>query len=137
MSSLNSPLSGIGPLGTAPRELTARPVPLPSDKASAPTVPVVASAVQPLGQSAELDKSADAASRQQQQLQDAVDKVSKAVSGYSRELQFSIDQDLHTPVVKVIDSQTQQLIRQIPSEEMLNIAKDLDKVLGVLLEQKA
>ena len=40
-------------------------------------------------------------------------------------------------MVKVIDSNTQEVIKQIPSEEMIAIAKALDKLKGLLLQQKA
>jgi flagellar protein FlaG len=36
---------------------------------------------------------------------------------------FSIDQDLHQTVVKVIDNDTKKVIRQIPSEDVLALSK--------------
>jgi flagellar protein FlaG len=39
--------------------------------------------------------------------------------------------------VKVIDTATKDVLRQIPSEEMLAIAKAIDKVKGLLVHQKA
>lgn len=41
---------------------------------------------------------------------------------------FSVDQDLHQTVVKVIDSDTKSVIRQIPSEEMLALEKKLQAI---------
>jgi len=40
-------------------------------------------------------------------------------------------------VVRVLDDATKEVIRQIPSEEALEIAKALDKLQGVLLRQEA
>jgi flagellar protein FlaG len=40
-------------------------------------------------------------------------------------------------VVKIIDSATQEVVRQIPMEEMLALAKALDKFQGLLLQTKA
>jgi flagellar protein FlaG len=40
-------------------------------------------------------------------------------------------------VVKVIDRETQDVIRQIPSQEMLDLAQALDKLQGLLIKQKA
>ena len=40
-------------------------------------------------------------------------------------------------MVKVIDRETEDIIRQIPSQEMLDLAKALDKLQGLLIRQKA
>jgi flagellar protein FlaG len=53
------------------------------------------------------------------------------------DIQFSIDEDTDTTVVKIVDRNTQEVIRQIPSEEMLEIAKALDRLQGLLIRQKA
>ena len=39
--------------------------------------------------------------------------------------------------MKVVDASTDEVIRQIPSEEIISIAKALDKLQGLLVEQKA
>ena len=38
---------------------------------------------------------------------------------------------------RIVDSATKELIRQIPSEEMLAISESLDKMIGFLIAQKA
>ena len=53
------------------------------------------------------------------------------------DLSFSVDDETNIRVVKVIDRTTQEIIRQIPSEEMLQMAQALDKLQGLLLKQKA
>jgi len=50
---------------------------------------------------------------------------------------FSIDKDTHGTVVKIVDTDTNKVIRQIPSEEMLQMAKALDKFTGLLMKQQA
>jgi flagellar protein FlaG len=72
-----------------------------------------------------------------QHLEQAVEKVSKVVNLYNSELKFTVDPDTNSNVVKVIDKQTDQVIRQIPSEEMLKIAQNLDKIVGLFVENKA
>ncbi|MFC3532001.1 flagellar protein FlaG [Vogesella facilis] len=71
------------------------------------------------------------------ELRKAVEKVSSAMQAYGRELNFSIDEDSGIQVVKVMDTSNDEVIRQFPSEEVLRIAKNLDKVLGVLFEERA
>lgn len=74
----------------------------------------------------------------QQPLEDAVKKLNDTVKLFSNSsLQFSIDQDTNTPVVKVIDTATKDVIRQIPSEEALAIAKAIDQFKGMLIKEQA
>ena len=71
------------------------------------------------------------------EIEDAVAKVQKVVANQANNLLFSIDEDSGRTVVKVVDSSTMEMIRQIPSEEILSIAKALDKLQGLLLKQTA
>ncbi|WP_022847126.1 MULTISPECIES: flagellar protein FlaG [unclassified Desulfurobacterium] len=41
------------------------------------------------------------------------------------------------PVIKVIDTKTKEVIRQIPPEYMIKIAKYIDEITGLLLREKA
>ncbi len=50
---------------------------------------------------------------------------------------FSVDSDTKQVVVKLLDSQTGDLIREIPSKELLAISKNLEKTQGLLLKHKA
>lgn len=53
------------------------------------------------------------------------------------QLQFSIDETTAKTVVRVTDASTGELIRQLPTEEALAIARSLDKMQGLLLTQQA
>jgi len=51
-----------------------------------------------------------------------------------RQLEFKIDEDIDRVVVSVYDSESDELIRQIPSEEVLVLAKSLARNEGVLVK---
>ena len=51
-------------------------------------------------------------------------------------MEFSIDAESDMVVVKIIDSTTRELVRQIPMEEMLALAKALGRLQGLLLNTK-
>lgn len=53
------------------------------------------------------------------------------------QLAFSIDDATEKLVVRITDASTGELIRQLPSEEALAIARSLDKLQGLLLKQEA
>lgn len=72
-----------------------------------------------------------------EQVKQAAAAINTAIQSLSRGLQFSVDEDTHKTVVRVVDTQTNEVIRQMPSEEALAIAKALDKLQGLLLRQKA
>lgn len=72
-----------------------------------------------------------------EQLQQAVEQVRKAVEPVARNLRFSVDDDTGKTIVRVVDSVTKEVIRQIPSEELLAIARAIDRMQGLLIRQKA
>lgn len=67
----------------------------------------------------------------------AVEKISEFVSSRQSELSFSIDDASGSQIVKIMDMQTKQVIRQFPSEEAVAIAQALDKLQGLLIKDKA
>ncbi|MBF6990363.1 MULTISPECIES: flagellar protein FlaG [Cupriavidus] len=52
-------------------------------------------------------------------------------------LRFEIDEDTNRIITKVIDKETGDLIRQMPTEEVLRIARAMNKLQGLLVTQKA
>lgn len=71
------------------------------------------------------------------EVQAAAIKAEEFVQSINSALQFSVDDSTGSTVVKVIDQLTNEVIRQIPSEEMLEIAKALDRIRGLLVRNKA
>lgn len=53
----------------------------------------------------------------------------------STKLSFTVDRVTNKTVVKVLDADTQELIRQIPPEEMLRVAARITELLGVLYDE--
>jgi len=80
---------------------------------------------------------AQAASSKETALEDAVSKLTDFVSNIRSEISFSIDENSGTRVVKVLDSQSKEVIRQIPSEEAIVLAQALDKLQGLFVRDKA
>jgi len=77
------------------------------------------------------------------ELQNAVDVVNQAVALEQRSLNFSIDDVSGRSVIKVVDFETDELIKQIPSEELLKVAQDIKRLqeemgqsIGLLIDSK-
>lgn len=66
----------------------------------------------------------------------AVAEIEKFLSNGRRNLEFSTDEESGKVVVKVIASETGELIRQLPSEEALRIANSLSDVNSLLFDAK-
>ncbi|WP_082696367.1 flagellar protein FlaG [Pseudomonas oryzihabitans] len=72
------------------------------------------------------------------------DDVDSAVSGLKSKLQndrrnldFQVDDSTGEVVVKVIDGESGKLVRQIPTEEVLKLSKQLDDFRSLMFEAKA
>jgi len=64
-------------------------------------------------------------------------QVAQTLRSLANDLEFSVDAESGRVLLRVRDKETQELIRQIPSEEMLAIADALDRLQGLLLKQTA
>ena len=58
-------------------------------------------------------------------LQNAVDKVNDFVQNVQRDLLFSVDEDTERTVVKVIEASSGEIIRQIPDETFMELARKM------------
>jgi len=76
-----------------------------------------------------------------QQLKNAVDSINQAMRQANKSLELSVDPDTKKPIIKMVDSETGELIRQYPSEEVLAIADSIDQFLqfrqGLLVSKEA
>lgn len=122
-------IPSIPPAASVVSALTARggeaPAPPPA-AAGAPSQAQSAPQVQATSQSTSADE-----------LGEALARVREALAPVARNLQFSVDDDTGKTVVRIIDSTTNEVIRQMPSEEMLAISRSIDKLQGLLLRQEA
>lgn len=70
------------------------------------------------------------------QLEKAVSHINQVLRQANRNLAFSVDGETKRVIVKVIDTETGELIRQLPSEETLAISRAIGVVQkGLLLKQ--
>ncbi len=70
-------------------------------------------------------------------LKQATEKLNQAMRMMASNLQFTVDEETGIDVVKVVDTDTKEVIRQFPSEEVLAIAKAFDQLQGLLVRDKA
>ncbi len=117
------------PIGMTPHIAPAAPTPLPPDVAAPPV------AVSPT-------PSATAAQPRQPPLSaQVVAEVAQQINDFLRSnsasLEFQVDSQSGEVLVRVVDSDTNEVIRQIPSEQIIAIAHAIDQMYGLLFKQKA
>ena len=72
-----------------------------------------------------------------QDLKDKVALIQNSINQIDSQVQFSVEEDLDRVVVKVVERETGELIRQIPSEEVLRAQRFLEEQPGILFEEEA
>jgi len=73
----------------------------------------------------------------EKQLVQAVNQINQIVQSVNPGVEFTIENGSNAVIVKVVDVQTQEVIRQFPSEATIGIAQALDNLQGVLLQHKS
>jgi len=62
-------------------------------------------------------------------------KANELARKFSRELNFTYDARIDKVVVKVMEGDTEKVIRQIPPEDMIRLSVKMDELLGMLINQ--
>ncbi len=70
-------------------------------------------------------------------VQEATERLNKFVSSVRPEINFTVDEASGTRIVRVVDSASKEVIRQIPSEEAIQLAQVLDKLQGLFVKETA
>lgn len=91
----------------------------------------------------EQDKEQQTQDISSQELSEAVDTLNEASKLRSKHLAFAMNEDSNQIVISVLDNESGEVIRQIPSEEVLEIAAKVrnasvgeDLAVGVLFDSK-
>lgn len=66
--------------------------------------------------------------------EEIAEKMNQVASVFSTSLAFSVDKPTGKTVIKVLDRETNEIIRQIPPEEMLRLIGKMRYVMGMLLD---
>lgn len=73
-----------------------------------------------------------------EEVERTVDEIRRHIAPVDQNLLFTIDKETGKTIVRLIDSSTKEILRQIPSEELVAIARALGKSSqSGLIERKA
>jgi flagellar protein FlaG len=73
---------------------------------------------------------------QNNDIQGAVERIVNAAKFFNRKIQVEIVNDLGITVVKVIDGDTKEVIRQIPPEELVELSRRAKDLKGLLVSKE-
>ncbi len=71
-----------------------------------------------------------------EELQRLLEEIKRKFDMLSKYLKIDIDQDLEIPVVKIMERETNKVIRQIPPDYLLELMKRIDQLLGLFVEKE-
>jgi len=75
--------------------------------------------------------------KMRQNVKDAVHLLNAQMQSNGRGLGFSMDESVGGPVVTVRNSESGEVVRQIPNEAVIRVAHSIDAIKGLLFSGKA
>jgi flagellar protein FlaG len=72
----------------------------------------------------------------EQQLIKAIERAVKAIQGPTTTFEFSVHEQTKQIMVKVLDKETGEIIREIPPEKQLDLVAKLWEMAGILVDEK-
>lgn len=75
--------------------------------------------------------------KQMEKIKDAVDKLNKTSMIFDRSLKFRLHDATQQMMVSVIDVANDKVIREIPSQEALDLVAKMQEYLGIIFDRKA
>ncbi|NLL06174.1 MAG: flagellar protein FlaG [Clostridiaceae bacterium] len=67
---------------------------------------------------------------------DAIEKANRAISITRTQMEFSIHEKTKEIMVKVINSDTKEVIREIPQEKILDMVAKMWEMAGILVDER-
>ena len=71
------------------------------------------------------------------ELKEAIDQANKSFKPMNRRFEYNVHEALHRVSVTVIDSNTDEIIREIPSEKLLDMVANMLEVAGIIVDERA
>ncbi|SHK01041.1 flagellar protein FlaG [Tepidibacter formicigenes] len=72
----------------------------------------------------------------EKKLIEAIEKSNKELLGTNSHLKFSIHEKTKEIVVKIVDNETKKVIKEIPSEKILDMVADMCERAGIFVDKR-
>jgi flagellar protein FlaG len=67
-----------------------------------------------------------------ERVENTVDRLNQYVQSIERDLNFRVDDSSGKTIITVLDSKTEEIIRQIPAEHVLAFSENIESLKGIL-----
>lgn len=67
---------------------------------------------------------------------EALERANKAIEGSGRSFEYSVYEKTNDVMIKVIDIETNQVIREIPPQKVLDLVASLCEMAGILVDER-
>lgn len=67
---------------------------------------------------------------------DAIEKANKAIMGANKRFEFNIHEKTKQIMIKVIDTDTNEVVREIPNEKILDMVAKMCEMAGILVDER-
>ena len=68
-------------------------------------------------------------------LRDNLDKLTRAAAIFNKKLKFTVNKEINRIIVKVVDANTNKVIKEIPPSEIQKLAGKIKQMLGILFDE--
>ncbi len=68
-------------------------------------------------------------------IQEAIDRLNQQLKANGRDLSFQMDEEINRPIIIVRNIETGEVVRQIPSEEIIRMAHSIEEGKGLLFNE--
>jgi uncharacterized FlaG/YvyC family protein len=113
------------------------------DKPVVDSKPVAVSKIDPVDEVERIDQIGDrglaiaAETFSIDRIREKVQELEAALPKASNSLVFSVDEVLNRPVITVIDKKSGEVVRTLPSDEVIRVVHNIEKMKGILFEGKS
>jgi flagellar protein FlaG len=66
----------------------------------------------------------------------AIETLNEGLKSFDVKREFSVEKQLNAVIVRLIDKDKNEIIKQIPSEEALRLSKNIKEMVGLMLDEK-
>jgi flagellar protein FlaG len=75
------------------------------------------------------------AKEMRENIQEAIDRLNQQLKANGRDLSFQMDEEINRPIITVRNIETGEVVRQIPSEEIIRMAHSIEEGKGLLFNE--
>ncbi len=71
------------------------------------------------------------------EVESAVDSINNAIEHINRALRFSVHEDTQRIIVRVVNQNTEEVIKELPPEAVLDTVARIREMIGLLVDERA